>query len=353
MEGGTLDAFITEQGPVDPITAFQLLEPVVYALAEAHGRGITHRDIKPSNILFGSAGNRRIVKLADFGIAKGASIPNRAQNTQGAGGKRISLYSPGWASPEQMRARAVGPTTDVFSLGLVLAFMITGKKIFRDEGLLESFTDRLEGDTHVGKIINHLNVPGPLAAVIMRACRVSPSDRYSTVEEFLSAVKEASEKVGPVHSGPPMTEIPLTKLNEPAVIVEGQRIWLVEANGPLELGSDGAGPFSKARFRATFLPSADHQFRLHIRGLNCFVAKEGQRPTSAADLDSDCTLEFFSSTREKLDVVRCVLGTTKVSARVLPLGRVALSVPLTTCKSAVLLDYGPGRERAVLYRSVK
>src|SRR5262245_61692453 len=132
MEGGTLRDHVRKLGYLTLRAATEILEPVVGALAEAHGRGIVHRDIKPSNILFGRATSRPIVKLADFGIAKAhlaEALPNRADDTRSLQGKRIFLFSPGWAAPEQLRGKEVGPSSDVFALGLVLAYMLSGKKV--------------------------------------------------------------------------------------------------------------------------------------------------------------------------------------------------------------------------------
>src|SRR5688572_31943046 len=70
LTGGTVSHHVRRAGPFTPSGALDILEAVIGALSEAHARGVIHRDIKPSNVLFGSAGPRRVVKLADFGIAK-------------------------------------------------------------------------------------------------------------------------------------------------------------------------------------------------------------------------------------------------------------------------------------------
>src|SRR5205823_3338620 len=149
-----------------------------------------HRDIKPSNILFGSAGPTPLPKLADFGIAKarpseGEQIPHRAKETQATPGVKISMYSPGWAAPEQMRAKPVGPTADIYALGLLLAYKLSGKKVFPDDNVIETLANRMEGDTFVTRSIDKLGLPPKITEVIRRSCRNDPAERYPTVEHFL------------------------------------------------------------------------------------------------------------------------------------------------------------------------
>ena len=165
MDGGTLLGHVRRQGPLSTDEVIAILEPIVGALTEAHSHGIVHRDIKPTNILFHNAGPNRVVKLADFGIAKAhmdefeRSIPHRAQDTHAASGKRISLYSPGWAAPEQLRAHPVGPSADVYALGLLVVFMLSGKKVFPDKDIMETVQRRMEGDQFVAVSYTHLTLP--------------------------------------------------------------------------------------------------------------------------------------------------------------------------------------------------
>ena len=115
MEGGTLAGLIRSHGPLPIGETLEILEAIGSALIAAHAAGILHRDIKPTNILFGAAGPNRVVKLADFGIAKAfldggdRPLPNRAQDTGVEDGQRIMMYSPGWAAPEQLRGRRPHP----------------------------------------------------------------------------------------------------------------------------------------------------------------------------------------------------------------------------------------------------
>jgi hypothetical protein len=108
-----------------------------------------------------------------------------------------------------------------------------------------------------------------------------------------------------------------------------------------------------ARARFTFVPGPSQTLRLHVKGLNCFVAKEGGRPTSAVEVAKDSLLHLQAPQvpPRTLDSVRCQFARTgDPSAFQFPVGGgVTLAVPLEQVACAVLLDFGPGRELALLY----
>ncbi len=368
LGGGTLSSFIRERGPLTVAQALPILEPIVYALSEAHARNIIHRDIKPSNILFGDDATRRVVKLADFGIAKALqtedderSIPNRAHETN-ARGRGLALFSPGWAAPEQIRSKQVGPYTDVFALGLLVAYMLSGRRVFSEDSYAKNLTDRLNGDAYVLEALSEQGLPPGMRDVLMRACRVKPSERFPTAEALLRAVRGVG---APRESEEPQTdpsalitqdedEVPplvLTTLAADEVLAAGRRIRLLPTTGALEVGgSEEAAVPSPARLRLTFLPGRDRALHLHVKGLNCFLGRDGARPTSGADLSSDTYLELRSPGREPLDAVRCHFGVPgPADVRFYTLGGARLGVPAELAAHSVLLDFGPGREAALVY----
>ena len=366
MTGGTLLAHIRREGPLPLDEALEILTPIGGALSEAHARGIVHRDIKPTNILFGSAGPRKIVKLADFGIAKAhleedeRAIPNRAQDTQAASGRRISLYSPGWAAPEQLRALPVGPTADVYALGLLLVFMVTGKKIFSDKDVLETVQRRMEGDSFVAYAVAALELPQPLVEVILHAVRSDPAERYPGAEELLEALREAVRQVGsrelatakyarmPEAVGGPV--LFLSPSTDSEIVAAGRRVRIVPAVDSLDLGGPTDPIQAPARIRLTLLPHEGGAMRLHVKGLSCFVARAGARPSGAVAIESDAELELISPARVRLDVVRCVFGSQGKEARLFPLAGATLAVPTAESPRVVLLDFGPGRELVLVHQ---
>jgi hypothetical protein len=90
---------------------------------------------------------------------------------------------------------------------------------------------------------------------------------------------------------------------------------------------------------------------VNVKGLNCFVARSGARPTTAVDVESDMDVSLLAPDRRPLDGVRCTLGRADTSDRLYDLGHVTLAVPAQA--AAVLLDLGPGRELALLHRGAR
>ncbi|HMJ60749.1 MAG TPA: serine/threonine-protein kinase, partial [Bryobacteraceae bacterium] len=169
VEGASLRAFCGERR--EGISrVFDIGEQIASALGAAHSRGIVHRDIKPENVLVQADGR---VKVLDFGLARQVS------NAAGAS----SLYPAGtlrYLSPEQARGDAAGPASDVFSLGLVLHELATGRHPFPGNSpfdtvhaILNSEPERLTSDDRI---------PRPFAALVESMLSKSPSDRPSANE---------------------------------------------------------------------------------------------------------------------------------------------------------------------------
>jgi serine/threonine-protein kinase len=316
LDGGTLLQQIAAAGPLTVEAALEVLEPVAGALAEAHARGIIHRDIKPSNILFGMAGSFRVVKLCDFGIAEmtAADARHRADDTRTPTGERLRLYSPGWAAPEQIRGEPCTPASDVFSLGLLVAFMLTGRSIFPSVLDTGAIAARRESDSHIDRFLERAGLPVRIAMVVRRACREAIADRFPSVDDFAAAMRAAA-RVMPRGSEPPPSR--------------PMRVVPMAGADQIDLGGEGPHLRSPARFRVSLQPSTGEGPRLNVRGLNCFVAiVEGDRagrPTTAVDLDGDAEVIFLAADRSVLDGVRCLVR-----------------------RGAVVLDPGPDRELTVL-----
>jgi serine/threonine-protein kinase len=125
MAGGTLERLLSTTGSLAPARAVEIAASVLAALAEAHRVGIVHRDVKPSNILFEEAGGAR---LSDFGVAHLGD----ASTTATAGVFGTLAYM----SPEQREGRPASPRSDLFSIGVVLREMLTGRRPSMNEAQL-------------------------------------------------------------------------------------------------------------------------------------------------------------------------------------------------------------------------
>ncbi|MDZ4655109.1 MAG: Stk1 family PASTA domain-containing Ser/Thr kinase [Coriobacteriia bacterium] len=177
VKGTDLKTIVQQQGPLDPIRAAEYAVQACSALAEAHGYDVIHRDIKPHNIVITPDG---AVKVMDFGIA-------RAGNTSMTQTGSV-LGTAQYISPEQAQGRPLGPSSDLYSLGITLYELVTGYPPF-------------DADTPVAVALKQVNelavpvrqvrpeVPSSLEAVIMRALRKDPSERYVSAKEMRTDLK--------------------------------------------------------------------------------------------------------------------------------------------------------------------
>ena len=150
VKGVALDALILNEGPLHPLRAARLAEGIASGLAAAHALGFVHRDVKPSNVLVVREGGRVLAKLLDFGIVRQRSIerslPDRAWLVSAGGAPtqptRLTregkiMGTPAYMSPEQWTNADVGPSADLYSLGIVLFEMLAGERPFKADDLDE------------------------------------------------------------------------------------------------------------------------------------------------------------------------------------------------------------------------
>ncbi|MDY5771410.1 MAG: Stk1 family PASTA domain-containing Ser/Thr kinase [Anaerovoracaceae bacterium] len=180
IDGKTLSEVIKEKGRLEYKEAINITLQVASALSLAHKNQIIHRDIKPHNILITSTG---VAKLADFGIAKAVSAATIA------GGSNKIMGSVHYFSPEQARGAYVDERSDIYSLGIVLFEMLTGKVPF-------------DGDNPVSIALMHINDPMPsltkevpgvppqLEKIVNKATEKYQSNRYRNVDEMISDLED-------------------------------------------------------------------------------------------------------------------------------------------------------------------
>lgn len=179
VPGGTLRELLRERGPMPPHAALAVMEPVLEALALAHGHGMVHRDVKPDNVLIR---DDHQVKLADFGLVRAA---HRHRRTDGG----PVLGTAAYLSPEQIRDGAAGPASDVYSAGILLFELLTGAPPFR--GATPDETARMRLDADVPPPSSRIaGVPPELDELVLRATAQDPADRYADGGAFLDAVTE-------------------------------------------------------------------------------------------------------------------------------------------------------------------
>lgn len=185
VQGKTLKAVIQERGKLSAPLACQIAIRILSALEHAHRNGIVHRDIKPQNILVHEDGH---IKVADFGIAR---IADSATLTHGDN----VMGSVHYFSPEQARGEGATAASDIYSTGIVLYEMLTGRVPY-------------DGDNPVAVAMQHLHaapepiqsispdVPPSVVRVCMRAMEKNPAARYQTAREMATDLRAALEERG-------------------------------------------------------------------------------------------------------------------------------------------------------------
>ncbi len=185
VEGESLAERVERAGPLDSRAMVRLLLDVAYALAYAHGRGVVHRDIKPDNIMIERATGRAL--LMDFGISRPiASRPD----TPGLTRVGEVVGTPEFMSPEQATGDTVDGRTDLYSLGLVALFALTGTKPITGTSTQQIIARQL---TQLPPPAAGLrpDIPPALAAAIDRCVAKAPDDRFPTAEALVEAIEAA------------------------------------------------------------------------------------------------------------------------------------------------------------------
>jgi len=172
VEGRTLKELIVTRGPCPVPVAISYVRQVLAALRYAHRNGIVHRDIKPHNVLVDHEGR---VKVADFGIARAGS----SQMTEAGSIIGTAQY----LSPEQARGAPVDESSDLYSTGIVLFELLTGKVPFTGETPVEIAMKHLSQVPPAPSSIRS-EIPHDLDLVVLRALAKEPADRYRSAKEM-------------------------------------------------------------------------------------------------------------------------------------------------------------------------
>jgi TolB-like protein len=198
IEGATLRERLRAQ-PIPPREVLDVAVQVAGALAAAHASGIVHRDIKPENIIVRSDG---IAKVLDFGLAKPTGVeapalldgeaPTNAQVKTDSG---IVMGTATYMSPEQARAQQVDARTDIFSLGVVLYELLTGRLPFQGAGIYEIMAAILS-DREAPPLSRYSSdAPAELERIVAKALRKNRDERYQSTKDLLLDLQRLKQRL--------------------------------------------------------------------------------------------------------------------------------------------------------------
>jgi serine/threonine-protein kinase len=188
IEGFTLRDVIAEQGALGVNESLRYFAPVLSAMSAAHKSGILHRDIKPENILISKDGR---VKVADFGLAKGAQLGSTLTVESS-----VILGSVSYLSPEQVERGLSDMRSDVYSLGIVLFEMLTGKKPFDGESPIQIAYMHVNENVAAPSTLNPA-IPAELDEIVLKATANNPDKRFKDAGEMNEQALAVLTKLDP------------------------------------------------------------------------------------------------------------------------------------------------------------
>lgn len=178
IDGITLKEYIDMQGVLDWKETVHLTTQILKALQHAHENGIVHRDIKPHNIMLLQDGT---IKVTDFGIARFSSNATRTMTEQAIG----SVH---YIAPEQARGESTDGKTDIYSVGVMMYEMLTGKVPFDGDSAVSVALMQLQAKPRRPREVNP-NIPEGLEEITVKAMQKNPDDRYHSALEMLSDIE--------------------------------------------------------------------------------------------------------------------------------------------------------------------
>jgi serine/threonine-protein kinase len=191
LDGIDLERLVRRRGPMPPGRAVKVLRQVCDALEEAHDRGLVHRDIKPANLILCERGKRAdVVKVVDFGLVKAIGRDEGGAPTGVAG-------SPSYLSPEAIRdPQNVQPASDLYALGMVGYFLLTGRTLFTGKTFLETCGHHLNTPPSPASSFADQPIAVGLDDLLLRCVQKDPRRRPSSAAQLRAAL-DALDDVEP------------------------------------------------------------------------------------------------------------------------------------------------------------
>jgi len=177
LDGFNLETLVRRFGPVPPERAIALLRHVCRSLGEAHARGLVHRDVKPSNIFACRLGlNVDVGKVLDFGLVK-VGRRDTTETASLATQADVSTGTPAFMAPEQALGEAVDDRTDLYGVGCVAYWLLTGRLVFQAETPIQTMLLHVQAKPVPPSQWSEIPIPPELESIVLQCLAKSPSDR--------------------------------------------------------------------------------------------------------------------------------------------------------------------------------
>jgi eukaryotic-like serine/threonine-protein kinase len=186
LDGMDLESLVRQYGPMPAARVVHVLRQVCDSLEEAHARGLVHRDIKPANIHLGRVGCREdFVKVLDFGLVKTAAADS-AQSLATVEG--VIMGTPAYMAPEMALGDAVDGRADLYALGCVAYYLLTGKQVFTGDTALKVITQHLQAAPVPPSKRTELPIPATLEQLVLSCLAKKPEERPQTARQLAQSL---------------------------------------------------------------------------------------------------------------------------------------------------------------------
>ena len=184
LDGMDLETLVREKGPLSPGRVSYILRQVCDSLDEAHSYGLVHRDIKPANIHLGRVGRKHdFVKVLDFGLVKAVADVDEPDTLATVPGQ-MALGTPAYMSPEMALGETIDGRTDIYALGCVAYFLLTGELVFGGDKAVNLIAKHLQSEPVPPSQRTRQSIPPALERIVMKCLAKDPNNRPQTAAEL-------------------------------------------------------------------------------------------------------------------------------------------------------------------------
>ncbi|MGZ6076425.1 MAG: TonB family protein [Myxococcaceae bacterium] len=196
MEGQTLAEVLAQEKTLPWRRVLDIAQQICRSLREAHKLGVIHRDLKPANVMLLNEADHDMVKVLDFGLVKSFLVADGAGGDPEVTQNGVFLGSPQYMAPEQAR-NVADPRSDVYSLGILVYQMLSGRPPFQGKDYLEViFQHMKEAPRSLRDANPATDVPPEVEAVVIRCLQKDPVARFQSMDEVLEALRETAQLTG-------------------------------------------------------------------------------------------------------------------------------------------------------------